>query len=80
LYDDAPSNDVNLFLQSQVQYSSSLPDDKPGKILSFTRGRGNKLTGTFDLEAWLRGPGSAVLECGETCKKMRPRNVVIFYA
>jgi len=45
-----------------VQYSLSLPDDKPGKILSFTRGRGNKLTGTFDLEAWLRGPASAVLE------------------
>ena len=45
-----------------MQYLSSLPDDKPGKILSFTRGRGNKLTGTFDQEAWLRGPGSAVLE------------------
>jgi hypothetical protein len=45
-----------------VQYSPSLPDDKPGKILSFTRGRGNKLTGTFDPEAWLRGPTSAVLE------------------
>ena len=45
-----------------MQYSLSLPDDKPGKILSFTRGRGNKLTGTFDLEAWLRGPASAVLE------------------
>ena len=40
-----------------MQYSSSLPDDKPGKI-----GRGNKLTGTFDLEACLRGPRSAVLE------------------
>ena len=47
---------------SQVQYLSSLPDDKTGKILSFTRGRGSKLTGTFDPEAWLRGPGSAVLE------------------
>ena len=30
--------------------------------MSFTQGRGNKLTGTFDPEAWLRGPGSAVLE------------------
>ena len=62
LYDGAPSNSANLFLLSQVQYSPSMPDDKPRKILSFTRGRGNKLMGTFDLEAWLRGPGSAVLE------------------
>jgi len=62
LYDGAPSNGANLFLLSQVQYSPSLPDDKPGKILSFTRGGGNKLTGTFDPEAWLRGPTSAVLE------------------
>ena len=62
LYGDAPSTDANLFLLSQVQYSPSLPDDKLGKILSFTRGRGNKLTGTFDPEAWLRGATSAVFE------------------
>jgi len=31
LYDGAPSNGANLFLLSQVQYSPSLPDDKPGK-------------------------------------------------
>jgi len=62
LYDGAPSNSANLFLLSQVQYSPSLLYDKPGKILSFTRGRGNKLTGTFDPEAWLRGPTSTVLE------------------
>jgi len=62
LYDDAPSKGANLFLLSQVQYSPSLPDDKPRKILSFTRGRGNKLTGTFDPETWLSGPTSAFLE------------------
>jgi len=62
LYDDAPSKGAELFLLSQVQYSQSLPDDKPGKVLSFTRGQGNKLAGTFDPEDWLRGPKSAVLE------------------
>jgi len=62
LYDGALSNGANLFLLSQAQYSLSLLDDQPGKILSFARGRGNKLTGTFDPEAWLRGPTSAVLE------------------
>ena len=45
-----------------MQYSSSLPDDKPRKLLSFVRGRRNKLAGTFDPEAWLACPGSAVLE------------------
>ena len=71
LYDGAPSNGANLFLLSQVQYSPSLPDDKPGKILSFTRGGGNKLAGTFDPEAWLRGPTSAVLE-RELQRESRP--------
>jgi len=71
LYDDAPSNGANLFLLSQVQYSSSLPDDKSGKLLSFVRGRRNKLAGTFDPEAWLRGPGSAVLE-RELERRSRP--------
>ena len=54
-----------------MQYLSSLPDDKPGKVLSFTRGQGNKLTGTFDPEAWLRGPGSTVLE-QELGRERRP--------
>jgi len=56
---------------SQVQYPPSLPDDKPGKILSFARGRGNKFTSTFDPEAWLRGPTSAVLE-RELDRESRP--------
>jgi len=73
LYDDAQSKGADLFLLSQVQYSPSLPDDKPRKILSFTRGRGNKLTGTFDPEALLRGPGSAVLE-RELERESRPEN------
>jgi len=54
LYNDAPSKNAKgskFNLLSQVQYSPSLPDDKPGKILSFTRGRGKKLAGTFDPEA-----------------------------
>ena len=37
LYDGAPSNGANLFLLSQVQYSPSLLDDKPGIFLSFTQ-------------------------------------------
>jgi len=41
------------------------------KILSFTRGRDNKLPGTFDPEAWLRGPTSAVLE-RELDRESRP--------
>jgi len=62
LYEDATSKGAKFVLLSQVQYSPSLPDDKPGKLLSFTREQGNKLAGTFDPEAWLRGLRTAVLE------------------